>query len=671
MNCSDINSIGSKLSDFEEVPNKRKNKHYTILGKGNFGYVEKMKSKRNNNFYAIKKLLENNICQINFLREIEIMINLNHENIVKLYGFFKDEENISKYNEIHDIVFDEKKEVKIIYCLILEFIPNGSLNDKIEKNKFTPFDEDIIIRYFKQILSAVKYLHENSIIHRDIQPDNILFDKNDNIKITDFGLSALYKDNNLKNKNKPLFLFSRGTSVGRLDFISPELKKGGDYNFESDIYSVGLIMLCLMSNKYPIQMIHNNGGDSFRIINKNAINKKYSQLLKNLLFSMIEEDPTMRKTAKDAYDDLINIEQSRNNIIPFKKSFSENIKDKSKNNLQNDDISQDISNFLLKFPSDEISQNISNLTNNLYYLIIRIMEFLFYSNRDIIFKTMDLDFLYLWKTMKLTGEKLENKIDANNYIGSIQDFQNNLSKINEIYKTDKRISTIDLLVEIFNIMNNDFKNNKINWENKIFNNFKESQIFPKAYFPNIYEEIDKFTQEYKNPFVDNYYFIYLYIVKCKKCKCISLALPKIRNYIILPGEKIDKISNLINNYVYNASLDKIIKCGTCSSIGKNKREFFSSPKFLIIYFEGLKKNGKLLEETIDLTKYIVTDIGPRQYKLFAFISREHYDDYQLIIRNENDNFWYKYSEVNKRENFNFFPNRYYYPSLAVYKGINF
>ena len=81
---------------------------------------------------------------------------------------------------------------------------------------------------------------------------------------------------------------------------------------------------------------------------------------------------------------------------------------------------------------------------------------------------------------------------------------------------------------------------------------------------------------------------------------LSLVLPKTRSYIILPGEKIDKISNLINNYVLNASLDKIVKYGTCHNIGKNKREFFSSPKFLIIYFEGLKKYGKILEEAIDL-----------------------------------------------------------------------
>ena len=71
-----LEHIGNKLSDFEEIPNDGKN--YTLLGKGNFGYVEKVKSKKNNSIYAIKKLNLNNekFISKNFYREIEIMINL-------------------------------------------------------------------------------------------------------------------------------------------------------------------------------------------------------------------------------------------------------------------------------------------------------------------------------------------------------------------------------------------------------------------------------------------------------------------------------------------------------------------------------------------------------------------------------------------------------------------
>jgi hypothetical protein len=104
-----LEHIGNKLSDFEEIPNKDKN--YTILGKGNFGYVEKMKSKKNNSIYAIKKLNINyeEFTSKNFYREIEIMINLKHDNIIRLYGFFEDIEKINKYNEINLINQDIKK----------------------------------------------------------------------------------------------------------------------------------------------------------------------------------------------------------------------------------------------------------------------------------------------------------------------------------------------------------------------------------------------------------------------------------------------------------------------------------------------------------------------------------------------------------------------------------
>ena len=79
--------IGYNLSDFQEIENSTK--RYTLLGFGNFGYVEKMLSKKNNCIYAIKKLVINSpkINQKHILRETENMINLAHDNIVKFYGY--------------------------------------------------------------------------------------------------------------------------------------------------------------------------------------------------------------------------------------------------------------------------------------------------------------------------------------------------------------------------------------------------------------------------------------------------------------------------------------------------------------------------------------------------------------------------------------------------------
>ena len=157
-----LESIGNKLSDFEEVkkPNGKNPTFedpfdkYTILGKGNFGYAEKMKSKKDNNYYAIKKLNKKKIDsnkyeKKKFKREIKLMSKLNHENIVKFFGYFEDKENNYKYKEIYKNSKDykniqnETNDIDV-YCLVLEFIPNGNLDNW---NKLKDFIENLIIFY--------------------------------------------------------------------------------------------------------------------------------------------------------------------------------------------------------------------------------------------------------------------------------------------------------------------------------------------------------------------------------------------------------------------------------------------------------------------------------------------------------------------------------------------
>ena len=202
LNINTLRNIGNKLSDFEEIPDKIK--RYTILGRGNFGYAEKMRSIINHKIYAIKKINKNSseFNQKNFKRETEITMNLNHENLIKLYGYFEDKENIFKYKEIYK---DKKKKDNLdnltqdveIYCLVLEYAERGSLEyhykDFMGKCPGQHIRTNFIIKIFKQLLNGLKYLEDKSVIHRDIKPDNILLDSNYNVKISDFGISALYK----------------------------------------------------------------------------------------------------------------------------------------------------------------------------------------------------------------------------------------------------------------------------------------------------------------------------------------------------------------------------------------------------------------------------------------------------------------------------------------------
>ena len=362
-----LEKIGTKLSDFEEVPDREKNLKYTILGKGNFGYAEKMKSKKNNLYYAIKKLDKNKVDLTNFYRETEIMFTLKHENIVKFYGYFEDKENITKYSKIYNdnpYLVNEKND-RIIYCLVLEYVPKGSLNDQLiklkDKMKTNPIRQSFIIKIFKQLLNVLVYLFDKSIMHRDIKPDNILLDEKSNVKVSDFGLSALYKDKNPENKDKPNYLFGECTVCGRNDFISPEIKKGERYDYGSDIFSLGLTMLCLMSTENPIKMERINNSPKFlRKININLINPSYNKNLKELVLLMIKDDPNMRPDAKQAYNILEEIE----NMI-YGKKLNRNLTEEKFTNIFNSHKKETTSKNTDNYPYQRFNTD-KKILNNLY-----------------------------------------------------------------------------------------------------------------------------------------------------------------------------------------------------------------------------------------------------------------------------------------------------------------
>ena len=96
--------------------------------------------------------------------------------------------------------------------------------------------------YFQQIILAEKYLHNKNIIHRDLKPENILIDRKNNcIKITDFGLSALI---NRKDQILP-------DIAGTTDYLAPEvIKQTGYLGQSADIWSCGVILYnCVTGNK--------------------------------------------------------------------------------------------------------------------------------------------------------------------------------------------------------------------------------------------------------------------------------------------------------------------------------------------------------------------------------------------------------------------------------------
>ena len=86
-------------------------------------------------------------------------------------------------------------------------------------------NENIILNIIIQICIGLKIIHENKIIHRDLTPDNIFIDKNNKIKIGDFGISKILAENNEYTKSR----------VGKFHYFAPEIDVGEKYDYRVDI----------------------------------------------------------------------------------------------------------------------------------------------------------------------------------------------------------------------------------------------------------------------------------------------------------------------------------------------------------------------------------------------------------------------------------------------------
>ena len=319
-NTNNLIGIGTKQEDFEQI--KSGDLDYTILGKGAFGYAEKMKSKLNNKIYAIKKLpVKKEGFGKDFVRETTFMLQSNNEYIVKLYGYFQGMESIEKLKNIYKNsknLYQNESEDKKMYYLVLDYVPNGSLENFIIKHQSQnkAVEQEFIIKVFKQILTGLKYLHENKIMHRDIKLDNILLDENNNIKISDFGISAIHRDESNEDDQNNV-LVSNYSKVGRMDFVAPEiLNNCKNFDFKVDIFSLGLTMLWLVSKKNPIALVNGK-----RTIDTNNIDESlYNIYLLTLIKKMILDDPNLRPTAAEALEELNNIEKYIKDPSPLNES---------------------------------------------------------------------------------------------------------------------------------------------------------------------------------------------------------------------------------------------------------------------------------------------------------------------------------------------------------------
>ena len=247
------------------------------LGKGGYGKVYEVKNKKSGEIRACKHLSKLVLKDLEkFEREINILINSDHPNIIKIYEVFESQRSL---------------------YIVMEECKGGELFDRIiehiESKKM--YSEKDAAEMIRQVMSAVEYCHNNGICHRDLKPENLLYlnkgpEKDNPIRVIDFGLSQMISS---QKKLK--------TKVGTAYYVSPEILQG-DYTEKCDIWSAGVILYIFLSGDPPF-----NGPSDSAIYGKiaqmkfNFPDKKWKNIskeAKDLISHMIAPE-NVRYTAKE------------------------------------------------------------------------------------------------------------------------------------------------------------------------------------------------------------------------------------------------------------------------------------------------------------------------------------------------------------------------------------
>ena len=250
------------------------------LGSGSYGAVYLAKNVIMDNIVAIKtieKTEDNMVDDLEIKNEINILKQLSHPNIVKVYEFF---------------------DTILYYYIVTEYCKKGELFSYI-KNRYT---ERQLAVLFYQVFSGLCYLHEKKIIHRDLKLENIMVSEIEKdiltgeeyfwIKIIDFGTAKIFE----KNKTEK-------SIIGSSYYIAPEVLKQ-KYNEKCDTWSVGVILYMTLVGVAPF-----DGKSDDEIIKRIKIGKfnksnsrfvEHSEEAKDLVYKLLEKNIEKRYSAKEA-----------------------------------------------------------------------------------------------------------------------------------------------------------------------------------------------------------------------------------------------------------------------------------------------------------------------------------------------------------------------------------
>lgn len=260
-----------------------------VIGKGSGGIVELVQHKWTSQFFALK-VIQMNIeesARKQIAKELKINQSLECPYVVACYQCFYQNDAFS---------------------IILEYMDGGSLQDFLKNVKSIP--EDHLAAICKQVVKGLCHLHhEKHIIHRDLKPSNLLINHRGEVKITDFGVSAIVTSTTAH----------ANTKIGTYHYMAPERFSEESYDSKSDIWSFGLVMLECAIGQFPYPLPEQEDGGFFTLMQTivdqpppSAPSDRFSPEFCSFISSCLQKDPKARPSAQQLmehpflsmYDDL-------------------------------------------------------------------------------------------------------------------------------------------------------------------------------------------------------------------------------------------------------------------------------------------------------------------------------------------------------------------------------
>ncbi|KAJ1680064.1 hypothetical protein EV182_000765 [Spiromyces aspiralis] len=202
------------------------------IGRGSFGKVRIVEHKATKMKYALKYINKDECIHMgaldHILRERELLVDIEHPFIVNLRYSFQDDYNM---------------------FMVLDLMTGGDLRYHLSRRRFSEAEIRI---WIAELTLALNYLHQNSIIHRDVKPDNILMDAKGHVALTDFNIATRIIDDK-----------KHYSAAGTTGYMAPELMRGQGYRYSADWWSLGVVMFeCLYGRRPFSQRSRSNREES-------------------------------------------------------------------------------------------------------------------------------------------------------------------------------------------------------------------------------------------------------------------------------------------------------------------------------------------------------------------------------------------------------------------------